>query len=124
MATYTKKTLYYFHRLDHAGFDQKLRDVGHYGEAGLMANGDKVQVVLHIEKQHVKCVRYHVYGSVATMACAEYVARQLEGDDVGQAESWTSERVITELELPQVKINSAVIVTTAVERALRAYLNQ
>ncbi|MDF1795805.1 MAG: iron-sulfur cluster assembly scaffold protein [Coxiellaceae bacterium] len=124
MANYSKKTLFYFHRLDHAGFDDELRQQGHYGEAGVMANGDKVQMVLHIKAEQVHRVRYHVYGSVATMACAEYVASQLEGDAVDQINNWTSERVLTELQLPQVKINSAVIVATAVERALKQYLKE
>ncbi|MDF1653561.1 MAG: iron-sulfur cluster assembly scaffold protein [Coxiellaceae bacterium] len=122
MASYSKKTLFYFHRLDHAGFDDDLREQGCYGEAGVMANGDKVQMVLHIKADQVHAVRYHVYGSVATMACAEYVASELEGDAVDQIVNWTSERVLTELQLPQVKINSAVIVATAIERALKEYL--
>ncbi|MDF1759909.1 MAG: iron-sulfur cluster assembly scaffold protein [Coxiellaceae bacterium] len=123
MANYSKKTLFYFHRLDHAGFDDDLLQRGCFGEAGVMANGDKVQMVLHITAQQVRTVRYHVYGSVATMACAEYVASELEGNDVDQIAHWTSERVLTELQLPQVKINSAVIVATAIERALQHYLN-
>ena len=120
---YSELTLFYFHRLHHAGFDQCLLESGFYGEAGMMANGDKVQMLLHIEADNIQRVRYHVYGSVATMACAEFVASELEGVSIDRFGSWTGERVLSALQLPSIKMNSAVIVTTAIERALQHYAN-
>lgn len=119
---YSELTLFYFHRLQHAGFDRGLLESGFYGEAGVMANGDKVQMLLHIQADRVERVRYHVYGSVATMACAEFIASELEGIAVDQISTWTSERVLSALQLPSIKLNSAVIVTTAIERALQHYV--
>ncbi len=118
---YSELTLFYFHRLHHAGFDRDSLGTGFYGEAGMMANGDKVQMLLHIQSGSINRVRYHVYGSVATMACAEVVASELEGSNIEQVTGWTGERVLSALQLPNIKMNSAVIVTTAIERALQLY---
>lgn len=119
---YSQQTLFYFHRLQHAGFDEGLLADGFFGEAGVMANGDKVQMVLGIADDQIHTVRYHVYGSVATMACAEFLASELEGNSVALFNEWTGERVLGALQLPSIKMNSAIIVTTAVERALRDYM--
>lgn len=116
---YSKKALFYFHRLDHAGIDRDRLHLGGLGEAGMMANGDKVQMWLYIDNDQIHQVRYHVFGSVATMACAEFMAEMLEGSALEVIDDWTGERILDELQLPAVKMNSAIIVTTAVERALQ-----
>ncbi len=118
---YSDKVLAYFHNLEHAGFDSISLERGYLGEAGVIANGDRVQLWLLIEADCISQVRYHVYGSVATMACAEFLACKLEGCSLLDAKLWTGERVLGELQLPQIKMNSVIIVTTAVERALQQH---
>ncbi len=114
---YSEKTLAYFYHCQHAGKLPAAENV-RVGKSGSMKNGDVVHFYLQLSGESIQAARFLVYGGVATIACAEYIAGFIEGKSMQQARALTPGQVLTELQLPSIKIHSPAICLEALVLAL------
>jgi NifU-like protein involved in Fe-S cluster formation len=83
------------------------------GEAGTDANGDRLRFYLRVDGECIKAVKFQANGTVATIACSQYVAEFLEGRLLSEISSLDAVKILEELELSNLKIHSAILVIRA-----------
>lgn len=118
---YSPKALHYFETLIQAG--EFSSDIGRVF-TGKICNQESIQLQLQIDEEgRIMETRFKVYGSVATIAVIAYLAEQLIDQTVSQAQEVHPQPLLEALELPPLKLPSAVLAHSALDAALKEYLS-
>lgn len=89
------------------------------GEAGRERHGTRVRFMLRLQGRRLREVRYRAYGCPHTLAACEWLARRLEGgqlgDPPGAPADWAQQ-----LQIPPAKLGRLLVVEDALAAALAA----
>lgn len=115
---YSAKVLKYFYNCQHA-LTGPVEPGYLCGEAGVLANGDFLQVFIKPDQGSFQKIHYKIQAGVATMACMEFVARQLISQPLTQLDTLSAEQILFQLQLPTTRMNSALLPLAALGSALK-----
>ena len=115
---YSEATLRYFYNTFCSG-ELDIQDVAvRTGEAGYLKNGDKIKFFCRVEMNQIKLARFQAYGSVATLACAQFACEWLQNKAVNEVSHLNAQQLVKALELPTVAFHSAVLVEKALKQII------
>ena len=84
------------------------------------ACGDRLQLTLRIEAEHIVEVRFKAKGCVPSMACASRLAEMMNGMRVRDAQALTREDLVNSLGgLPEASTHAGFLAMDALAEALR-----
>lgn len=106
---YSKQLLNLFHNPQHGGElpDAKILS------AGQQEHGDAIKLFIQLKDDVIDAVTFKAYGSVVTLAMAEYVCQWLLGKTVSQAKALTAAELLVDLQLSSLYIHKAQLFTQA-----------
>ncbi|MGG4774191.1 iron-binding protein [Alcaligenaceae bacterium 429] len=100
----------YFKQPEHAGVIAIATAKAGSALAGSVQEGAAIKLSLGVDESGViQQARFQAYGCGATIAAAEYACRWAEGKPVEQLASLTSAELMQALDLPAVKLHSAIL---------------
>jgi len=80
------------------------------GQAGTPESGEVVRIQMKVNAQGIiEVICFKAHGSCATIAAAAYVCEQLHGQPVSQIDCLSAEGIVNALNLPKVKVHSALL---------------
>ncbi len=117
MTKYPQQLLDYFYQLDHAGLLAAADNV-FMTEEGTEQQGEVVRLYLLIENDIIKKARFKSFGSVALIACCEFICRWLENKHCDEAKQLNTAQILTALDLSDFYNHTAVLVLQCVKKLL------
>ena len=109
---YNEQLLTLFHHPVHAG---ELADALVLS-AGQQEHGDAVKLYLQVNEQQVTKASFKAYGSVVTLAMAEYTCQWLTGKTLVEAKTLTGEMLLNHLKLPTTYVHKAQLFIEAIQQ--------
>ena len=97
------KILAFFHNPKHSGELPDARILS----AGQVEHGDAIKLFIQLKGDVVDAVTFKAYGSVVTIAMAEYVCQWLLGKTVAQAKGLTAAELLAHLQLSSLYVHKA-----------------
>ena len=89
------------------------------GEAGRERHGTRVRFMLRLQGRRLREVRYRAYGCPHTLAACEWLARRLEGGQIGERPGAPADWA-QQLQIPPAKLGRLLVVEDALMAALAA----
>lgn len=122
---YNKKVMDLFENPCNVGsMNTEDQDVG-TGMAGSPACGDILKLQIKVNNKNViEDVKFRSYGCGAQIASSAYITQLLKGKTLDEALSISNKSIVTELELPPVKIHCSVLAEDAIKAAIEDYKNK
>lgn len=80
---------------------------------------DVVQLQLQIINNKIIAGKFKCSGTVTTIACAEYLLNKIINQSLAEAMSYTSEQLIADLQLPEQRRHSALLVIDCLHKVLK-----
>jgi nitrogen fixation NifU-like protein len=116
---YSPTVLKHFNNPCNVGWlDPQAQEVG-TGKVGTVASGDVIRLQLKIEKRHIIAeAKFKAQAAVAIIAACSWVTEWLLGKSLTTATQLQSSDIVTALNLPPLKIHSALLVVDAVKAAI------
>ncbi|MSP53434.1 MAG: iron-sulfur cluster assembly scaffold protein [Gammaproteobacteria bacterium] len=88
-------------------------------QSGNPGQTDVVQLQLQIINNKIVAAKFKCSGSICTVASAEYLLGNIINKTIIEALSYTSQRIIADLQLPEQRINSALLVEDCLQKVLK-----
>ncbi|HLD16320.1 MAG TPA: iron-sulfur cluster assembly scaffold protein [Coxiellaceae bacterium] len=94
---YSEQTLYYFHHTLHAGqFNSSEGNIISV-QAQSKTSSDQIYFYLKIVNNSIQKINYQASGSVALIACAEYLSTQLEQQSISALKELNEKKIMQAL---------------------------
>ena len=123
MMRLNKKVLAHFEHPQNVGrFDSHIKGVG-TALMGSYERGIVIQIQLRIEDQVIEEARFKAYGCSATIAACSLLTTSIQGKSLEEALHFTGQQLIDELELPALKVYSAMLAEDVLQAAIQNYIN-
>jgi NifU-like protein involved in Fe-S cluster formation len=118
---YSPVLLDYFYHPQHALCNDRCTQMYYRATAGVLDNGDFIELYAKIKNNALSCVCYRIRAGVATMACTEFIARYAQDTSIDRLSKLTSDYVLGTLQLPKVRQNCAFLPLSALHNILKQH---
>ncbi|MDC0348913.1 Fe-S cluster assembly scaffold IscU [Alphaproteobacteria bacterium] len=119
---YSKKVIDHYENPRNVGsFNQEEKSVG-TGLVGAPACGDVMKLQIKVNKDNViEDAKFKTFGCGSAIASSSLVTEMLKGKTLKEAESIQNTDIVSELELPPVKIHCSVLAEDAIRAAIKDF---
>lgn len=119
MERYSDSLLKHYYSGDFVGRMNEKDSAVYTGEVGSEEGGEVVRVQIKInDNAIIEDICFKAHGSCATIAAAAFVCEQLKNKSVDEINKLTAEKIVKALEMPKVKIHSALLAIDACKNAI------
>ncbi len=115
---YSSQQLEHFYNALHAGKLDENDSTVIVVEEGSGDRGNVVRLYLQIQNKKIRVAKFLAYGSVALIACCEYVCRYLEGKTIDEAIRLSTDTIMQDLGMSTVEIHNAIWIVRLVKKSL------
>jgi NifU-like protein involved in Fe-S cluster formation len=118
---YSEQMLDCFYDLQHALVEPC--DLTDYvsASAGMLENGDAIEVFVKLNQGCLSDIRYRVRASVVTMACCEFLSKRCVGLTATECKAVSAESVLDALNLAKTQIPSVLLPLNAIKQCVNTY---
>ena len=115
---YSQQQLEHFHNTQHAGKLDENDPSVILTEMGNAESGNVIRLYLQIRNKKIIAAKFLAFGSVAVIACSEYICRYLEGKTIDAAQQLTATQIMQGLGMLDIEIHAASLAARAVKKSL------
>lgn len=122
---YSKKVIDHYENPRNVGsFSAEEKNIG-TGLVGAPACGDVMKLQIKVSADDViEDVKFKTFGCGSAIAASSFVTEMLKGKTLQEAEEIRNTYIVSELELPPVKIHCSVLAEDAIKAAIKDFKQQ
>lgn len=119
---YNKKVIDHYENPRNVGsFNTEEKNIG-TGLVGAPACGDVMKLQIKVNAENViEDVKFKTFGCGSAIAASSFVTEMLKGKTLQEAEEIRNTQIVSELELPPVKIHCSVLAEDAIKAAIEDF---
>ncbi|MFN7662817.1 MAG: Fe-S cluster assembly scaffold IscU [Alphaproteobacteria bacterium] len=123
--SYSKKVIDHYENPRNVGsFDTNEKNIG-TGMVGAPACGDVMKLQIKVNAEDIiEDVKFKTFGCGSAIAASSFVTELLKGKTLAEAEAIRNTHIVSELELPPVKIHCSVLAEDAIRAAIEDFKRQ
>lgn len=92
------------------------------GLVGAPACGDVMKLQIRVSDEGIiEDVKFKTFGCGSAIAASSYATEMIKGKTLSEAERFGNAQIVTELELPPVKIHCSILSEQAIKAAIKDY---
>lgn len=113
--------------LDHFGNPRNvgvIEEPDGYGQAESTSCGDKIEVYIRVNDDHLVDVKFRTFGCAAAIASSSFATDLLKGATLETVMQTTDADIADKLGLPEFKYHCSVMVMRALHAAVREYADK
>lgn len=119
--SYSDKVIDHFNNPRNMGsFDKKLKEIG-TGMVGAPECGDVMKLQIKVENNTIVDAKFKTFGCGSAIASSSLATEWLKGKTLNEAQAIRNTDIVSELNLPPVKIHCSVLAEDAIKAALADY---
>lgn len=119
--SYSEKVIDHFNNPRNMGsFDKTLKEIG-TGMVGAPECGDVMKLQIKVENDMIVDAKFKTFGCGSAIASSSLATEWLKGKTVQEAQTIKNTDIVSELNLPPVKIHCSVLAEDAIKAALADY---
>lgn len=119
---YSQKT---FERFRNPKYIGELENPDAVGEVGNMKCGDVLKILMKIENNIIKDIKFQTYGCISAIASSDMVCELAKNKSISEALKITHKDIIKEFDwFPAIKVHCSILGIEALKKAIENYKDE